>query len=327
MLPVDLAIVGAGPVGLAAGIEARRRGLAARLFDKGTITESIVRFPREVIFFSEARNVEIGGHPFVSTGPKPTRPEALKYYRRVAEVEGLDVRTYTTVTALAGEEGVFRLTLQDRLGNEAVQEAAFALIATGYYDRPNRLEVPGEALPHVRHRYDEAAPYWGREVAVVGGSNSAVETALDLYRGGARVTLVHRGPDVRPSVKYWLRPDFENRVREGSIRTVYDAEIEEITPRHLVVTRHGRREEVATDFVVVAIGYWAADELLRQAGARFDSERPVLSERFETSVAGLFVAGSAGFGTETRTVFIENGREHAALAVAEMARRRQGGSK
>ncbi|ADH64018.1 FAD-dependent pyridine nucleotide-disulfide oxidoreductase [Allomeiothermus silvanus DSM 9946] len=325
----DLIVVGAGPVGLAAAIEAKRAGLKAVVLERGTLLETIYRWPRETIFFSEAKNLEIGGHPFPAAGPKPTRREALQYYRRVAEVEGLEVRTYTEVTGIAGQEGNFTVLYQDREG-EGRMSARFVLVATGYYGNPNRLGVPGENLPHVRYGIEETLPYWNRTVVVLGGSNSAVETALDLYRGGAKVTVVHREGEIRPSVKYWLKPDFENRVKEGSIRLLLNAEVREITPTEVKIVQRSKDAEPAAfslraDFVVVLIGYRAVDRLLREAGARFagEDDAPVLSKAFETSIPGLFVAGSAGFGNDTRTVFIENGREHAQIAVREIAQRLQ----
>lgn len=325
----DVAIIGAGPVGLAAAIEAKRAGLEAVVLERGTLLETIYRWPRETIFFSEAKNLEIGGHPFPAAGPKPTRREALQYYRRVAEVEGLEVRTYTEVTGIAGQEGNFTVRYQDREG-EGRMSARFVLVATGYYGNPNRLGVPGENLPHVRYGIEETLPFWNRTVVVLGGSNSAVETALDLYRGGAKVTVVHREGEIRPSVKYWLKPDFENRVKEGSIRLLLNAEVREITPTEVKIVQHSKDAKPAAfslraDFVVVLIGYRAVDRLLREAGARFagEDDAPVLSKAFETSIPGLFVAGSAGFGNDTRTVFIENGREHAKIAVREIAQRMQ----
>lgn len=325
----DVAIIGAGPVGLAAAIEAKRAGLEAVVLERGTLLETIYRWPRETIFFSEAKNLEIGGHPFPAAGPKPTRREALQYYRRVAEVEGLEVRTYTEVTGIAGQEGNFTVRYQDREG-EGRMSARFVLVATGYYGNPNRLGVPGENLPHVRYGIEETLPFWNRTVVVLGGSNSAVETALDLYRGGAKVTVVHREGEIRPSVKYWLKPDFENRVKEGSIRLLLNAEVREITPTEVKIVQRSKDAEPAAfslraDFVVVLIGYRAVDRLLREAGARFagQDDAPVLSKAFETSIPGLFVAGSAGFGNDTRTVFIENGREHAKIAVREIAQRMQ----
>jgi thioredoxin reductase (NADPH) len=318
----DLIVVGAGPVGLSAAIEARRRGLSVLLLEKGTLLNTLYRWPRETVFFSEARNLEIGGHPFPSLAPKPTRREALVYYRRVAEAEGLEVRTYTEVTGIGGSEGNFSVRYRDREG-EGGLEARFVLVATGYYDNPNRLGVPGEHLPHVRYGIEETLSYWRQEVVVVGGSNSAVEAALELYRGGARVTVVHRAAEIRPRVKYWLKPDFENRVKEGSIRLLLGASVKEIGPRSLTLEHSGQTQTLPADFVIVHIGYRAVDGLLRQAGVRFDDQgdQPLLSAAYETSLRGLFVAGSAGFGSDTRTVFIENGREHARVAVAEIARR------
>jgi thioredoxin reductase (NADPH) len=318
----DLLIVGGGPVGLAAAIEARRRGLEALVLEKGTLCETIYRWPRETVFFSEAKNLEIGGYPFPSLSAKPTRREALVYYRRVAEAENLEVWTYTEVVRIEGSEGAFRLALRHR-GESSWVEGRYVLVATGYFGAPNRLGVPGEELPHVRYGIDETLPYWRQRVVVVGGSNSAVENALELYRGGAHVTVVHRDPEIRPSVKYWLRPDFENRVREGSIRLILRAEVVAITPKEVLL--RGDEETppaLPADYVLIHVGYRAVDGLLRQVGVRYEGDRPLLSPEGETSLPGLFVAGSAGYGTDTRSVFIENGREHARLAVAAIARRK-----
>ncbi|MCX7783407.1 MAG: YpdA family putative bacillithiol disulfide reductase [Meiothermus sp.] len=322
----DLVIVGAGPVGLAAAIEAKRANLKTVVLEKGTIVNTLYRWPRETVFFSEARNIEIGTHPFPSLTPKPTRREALQYYRRVAENEALDIRTYTEVTRLRPDLGQFKVGYRDRDGESELQ-TRFVLVATGYYDNPNRLGVPGEALPHVRYGLDETLPYWNQQVVVVGGSNSAVEAALELYRAGARVTLVHHAAEIRPRVKYWLKPDFDNRVKEGSIRLLLNAKVLEIAPRELVVEVKGPLSEVGAilrlpaDFVLVHIGYKAVDALLKAAQVEYRGDAPVLSKAYETSLKGLFVAGSAGFGSDTRTVFIENGREHAQKAVQEMADR------
>lgn len=317
---VDVLIVGAGPVGLAAGIEAKRRGLSHLILERGTVAETIYRFPRQMVFFSEAKNLEIGGHPLVAHGPKPTRLEALRYYQQVAEREGLRVLPYTEALRVEGEEGAFRVWARDRKGEKAFA-ARYVVLATGYFGNPNRLGVPGEELPHVLHRYEEAFPFFGQRVAVVGGSNSAVEVALDLYRGGARVALVHRGKWVRPSVKYWLLPDFENRVKEGSIKAVMEARVKAITPAGLVLERPQGEEFLEADFVLVQIGYRAEDHLLRRAGVRYEGEKPWLSPEWETSRKGLFAIGSSAFGPDTRTVFIENGREHARVAIAAIARR------
>ncbi|GIW24179.1 YpdA family putative bacillithiol disulfide reductase [Meiothermus sp.] len=320
----DLVIVGAGPVGLAAAIEAKRANLKAVVLEKGTIVNTLYRWPKETVFFSEAKNIEIGGHPFPSLYPKPTRREALQYYRRVAENEELDIRIYTEVIGIHPDRGHFRVDYRDRDG-EGTLQSRFVLVATGYYDNPNRLGVPGEELPHVRYGLDETLPYWKQHVVVIGGSNSAVEAALELYRAGAKVRVVHHAAEIRPRVKYWLKPDFENRVKEGAIGLLLNTRVLEITPREVVVLEKGEGagavRRLQADFVLVHIGYKAVDELLRRVGVEFQGDAPLLSETYETSIRGLFVAGSAGFGSDTRTVFIENGREHALKAVGEMADR------
>ncbi|GGM95435.1 thioredoxin reductase [Thermus composti] len=320
---VDVLVVGAGPVGLCAALWAKRFGLSHLVLERGTVAETIYRFPRDMVFFSEGKNIEIGGHPLVSQGPKPTRKEALLYYQKVAEREGLAIRTHTEVLAIRGREGAFQVLARDRLGEKAFA-ARYVVVATGYFGNPNRLGVPGEELTHVFHRYEEAAYFFGREVAVVGGSNSAVEAALELYRGGAKVTLVHRGRWVRPSVKYWLLPDFENRVKEGSIKAVMEAEVEAITEEGLWLRRPSGRAFLPADFVLVQIGYRAEDRLLKEAGVVYEGEKPRLSPEWETSVPGLFAVGSCAYGPETRSVFIENGREHAQKALAAIAARVRG---
>ncbi len=328
---VDVAVIGAGPVGLAAAIGGKRAGLRVRVVDRGTLVNTIARFPTDMTFFSEGRNIEIAGHPMIHAGSKPTRKEALAYYRRVTEVAGVDVRTFSEVTGIEGQAGEFRLALRPVAGGpqrpETTLQARAVIVATGYFDCPERLEVPGEDLAHVTCRYGDCSRYWGNRVAVIGGSNSGVETALELFRGGATVTLIHRNSEIRPSVKYWLKPDFEHRVREGSIDVLHNASIRFITPEAVVADVGGQRHDVAADFVIVLIGYRANDRLLRDAGATFtaDGERPVLSDCHETSVRGLYAIGSAGFGRDTRTVFIENGRHHAAAAIEGILRQFAGG--
>ncbi len=324
----DLVIIGAGPVGLAAAIEARRANIRTVVLEKGTLVNTIYRWPKETIFFSEARNIEIGGHPFPALAPKPTRREALQYYRRVAENEELEIRTYTEATSIRPDLGRFKVGYRDRDGESELQ-TRFVLVSTGYYDNPNRLGVPGENLPHVRYGLDENLPYWNQKVVVVGGSNSAVEAALELYRAGAKVTVIHHEAEIRPRVKYWLKPDFDNRVKEGSIKLLLNATVREITQREVVVEVKAQPTEgnpilrLPCDFVLINIGYKAVDALLRASKVEYQGDAPLLSEAYETSLKGLFVAGSAGFGSDTRTVFIENGREHAKKAVQEIAYRLQ----
>lgn len=197
----------------------------------------------------------------------------------------------------------------------------YVIVATGYFHNPNKLEVPGEELPHAHHRYVEAARYFGCEVAVVGGSNSGLEAALDLFRGGAQVTLVHRGQDLRPTVKYWLLPDFQNRVAEGGIEALFQTTVTAITPEGLELQQAGNRSFLPAHFVFVLVGYRAADGLLREVGVRYLGDKPQLSESYETSVPGLFVVGSCAFGGDTSSVFIEDGREHARLAVEAIVSR------
>jgi len=317
---VDVAIVGAGPVGLAAALEAERHGLGATLFEARRPAASIEGFPARMPFFSEARKIEIGGRPLAVLGAKPTREEALVYYRRIAEGLRRPLLHGTRVTAVEGEQGAFRVRFQGARGAGEVW-ARTVVVATGYFFNPRRLGVAGEELPMVRYGYRDALEHWGECVVVVGGSNSAVEAALDLWRAGARVTLVHRGARVRPGVKYWLRPDFENRVAEGSITARFSTRVLGFEPGLVRVAGPRGEETIAADRAIVLIGYRADDALLRSAGVRFEGGRPRLSETFETSVPGLFALGSAGYGEDTRTVFIENGREHAHTAMRAIARR------
>lgn len=317
----DVSIVGAGPVGLACALESKRRGLRTVVLEKGALGDSIRRWPEDTLFFSEAKNIEIGGYPLVTTNAKPSRREALHYYRKVAEAEGLEVITHAAVETLHDRGDAFELTYTGHQGRQML-ESRFVIVATGYFDRPNTLGVPGEDLPHVTYHYREPIQYWKKRVTVVGGSNSAMENALDLYRNGAQVTVVHRGEQMRETVKYWLAPDFQNRVREGSIRAEFGATVESIHPDKVVLRREDRRIELLSDFVLINAGFSAMDDLLQQMAVRYEGDKPVLSGEYESSHPGLFVAGSAGFGGDTRSVFIENGREHAARVAEALARRK-----
>ncbi len=320
----DLIVVGAGPVGLEAAILAKKADLNVLILEKGTLVNTIFGWPNETTFFSEAKNIEIGGHPFPSLAPKPTRREALQYYRRVAEIEALNIRTYVEVLELNKNLGNWDVTAKVR-GEKIVFKSKNVLIATGYFDNPNKLGVPGEELPHVAFGMTETLKYWNQDVAIIGGSNSAVETALDLYRAGARVTVIHHDAEIRPRVKYWLKPDFDNRVAEGSIRLELNANVVAVRANVLEIQRIGESPitKIPADFVLVHVGYHAVDTLLKGAKVQYSGDAPVLSSDFESSAKGLFVAGSAGFGSDTRTVFIENGREHARKAVQEIVYRSQ----
>lgn len=316
----DVAIIGAGPVGLAAAIACRRAGLNGIVIEKGALVESIRRWPEDTTFFSEGKNIEIGGYPIVTTQQKPGRREAIHYYRKVAEREQLQILTHSKVTEISRGEYAYHIAYEQYQGAQTLS-ARYVIVATGYFDRPNRLGVPGEELPHVSYHYREPIDYWNKLVTIIGGSNSAVENALDLYRNGAKVTVIHRGDSMRDTVKYWLTPDFNNRVKEGSIQTEFNARVVEIKAHEVIIDREGERYHVPTDFVLINAGFSAVDWPLRALGAEFKGDKVVLDEHYETTVPGLFIAGSAGFGRDTRSVFIENGREHAEVVAAEIARR------
>lgn len=318
---LDLVIVGAGPIGLEAAIRAKRAGLRYRVIEKGALVNAIFRYPTYMTFFTTSERLEIGGHPLVTASDKPTRKEALDYYRKVAHAEALEIDAFTEVTDLSREPDGFTLALRGQDGTERTLRSRFVALATGYFDHPNRLGIPGEERPHVSHYYDEAHPYYRRDVVIVGAGSSAADAALDLHRGGARVTLVHRGDDFRHSLKYWIRPNIENRVKEGSITAHFGAVVQRIEADHVVVRKAERELTVPADRVFLLTGYHASDALLRRVGADVDADSLAarLDERFQTTVPGLYCVGSAGFGHRTSDVFIENGLVHAARAIDDIA--------
>jgi len=324
--PLDALIVGAGPIGLEAAIAAKRAGLRAAVLEQGAIVHAIANYPTYMTFFTTSERLEIGGHPLVTAGDKPTRKEALDYYRKVVANEGLDVRTFTRVTGIALEGDGF--AVHTERGAEPLRARA-VLLATGYFDDPNSLDVPGADLAHVSTRYREAHPEFGRDVVIVGGGSGAADAALDLHRHGARVTMVHRGADFKRSLKYWIRPNLENRVKEGSIRAVFHARVAEITPDRVVVDRTPpgeptERLKLPADRVLLLLGYRADPALLLAAGAEVDPATAVATvdpATRETTVPGLYAIGSAGQGGRTSDVFIENGLPHARAAVAHLALR------
>ncbi|HET9605043.1 MAG TPA: YpdA family putative bacillithiol disulfide reductase [Gemmatimonadales bacterium] len=303
-------IAGAGPIGLACGISAKRRGRDPLLVDAGAIANSIFHYPVGMTFFTTPERLEIGGHPIVSAGAKPTREEALKYYRGVARAEELRIRTFTRLRDAKRERDVIRCVLESRAGLEALT-CDVLVLATGYFEQANRLDVPGEDLPHVHHYFDDAHVGAGLDVVVIGGKNSAVEAALQLYRAGARVTLVYRGSTLKPSVKYWLRPDFENRVKAGEISARFGAEVLRIEPEDVVIRNAGGGEErLRADRVYALIGFQPDFALFRKIGIELDDDgRPTINPAtLETNVPGVYMAGSIVAGTKISEVFIENGR-------------------
>jgi len=314
---LDLAVIGAGPCGLAVGVAAKRAGLTCTLYDKGAVVASLLRYPLYMSFFSTAEKLEIGV-PFVTAGDKPTRREALAYYRKVSEHFELDVRQYHTVRRVVRRAGSFEVQAEHpgMSAPEAV-ESRHVVFATGYFESPNRLGVPGEELPNVSHFFTEAHPYWQQRVVVVGGGNSAVETALELCRVGAEVTMVHFLGDFDRGVKPWVLPDITNRVKEGRVRVRWCSRVVEIGPSHVVVRREpdGDSETIPADFVLALTGYTADLTLLRSVGVSVDEASGVplhSSATMETNVPGVYIAGVLASGFDANKIFIENGREHGA---------------
>lgn len=303
-------IVGAGPIGLACAISAKRRGLDPLVVDAGALANSIANYPVGMVFFTTPERLEIGGHPLVCAGPKATREEALKYYRGVARAEAIRVRTYARLVTAARRDDGIHCQLATRLGSSQVVCDRLVL-ATGYFDHPNVLGVPGEDLPHVSHYFDDPHLGYGQDVVVIGGKNSAVEAALQLFRAGARVTLVHRGTEFPRTVKYWLRPDIENRIKAGEIAARLGATVTEITPCDVAITRAGEPERLPADRVYALIGFHPDFALLRQIGVRLEeaSGKPDLDPAtLQTNVPGVHLAGSLTAGRKLSEVFIENGR-------------------
>ena len=324
-MPVrDVIIVGAGPSGLAAAITAKQHNLDYQVIEQGVLVNSIFRFPPTMVFFTTPELLEIGGIPFMSPFDKPTRAEALNYYRKVVDKYDLLIAYEETVTSISREDdGVFAIESTSARGVTRVRHARHVVLSIGYFDRPVMLGIPGEDLPHVHHFYSEAHPYYRQRVVIVGGGNSAAESALELYRSGAHVTVVHRHAELKSTIKYWVRPDIDNRIREESIAARFSTNVTEIRPSSIVVKGPGGTEEIAADAVFLLTGYRADSDLMARAGVEFGARNAPHhnAETFETNVPGLFVAGGAIAGDDTGTVFIENGRFHGAKIVEVIAAR------
>ena len=325
-MPVrDLLIVGAGPSGLATAIAAKQHGLDYVIVEKGVLVNSIFNFPPLMVFFTTPELLEIGGLPLVTPYDKPTRLEALRYYRRVVDIFGLQISFHEEVQQIDLEsDGTFTVTTKSR-GGTRVRQARAVVLAIGYYDLPNYLGVPGENLPHVFHYYSEAHQYYRQRVVVVGGKNSAAEASLELFRAGVHVTLVHRRAALGDSIKYWVRPDIDNRIKEGSIAARFESRVVEIRPTEVVIEHHGTQESLPAEAVFLLTGYHADAELMRRAGIECDPETlsPTLNpETFESNVPNLFIAGGAVAGRNTGNIFIENGRFHGERIIKILADRR-----
>ena len=311
----DLLCIGAGPTGLATAIEAKRAGLRPLVMDKGCLCNSIFHYPKNMVFFTTPELIEIGDLPMVCAGEKPTRAEALKYYRKCAEHDQLELRLYETVLNVAGANERFVILTQETSGARNRYHARKLVIATGYYDLPNLLGVPGENLPQVSHYYNEPHPWWRKNVVVIGGKNSAAEAALDLFRAGARVTLVHRNAELGSTIKYWVRPDIENRLKAGEITGLLNTRVTRIEPQQVWVTNSDGNGEraIPADAVFTLTGYHPDFEFLRGLGIALDpaSNRPAMNpETHEGNVPGIYLAGVVIGGNKTGEIFIENGRFH-----------------
>jgi thioredoxin reductase (NADPH) len=324
----DVLIIGAGPAGLAAAIAAKRRNLRALVLEKGGLVNSLQYYPTHMVYFTTPELLEIGGLPFVTPYEKPTRHESLRYYRRVTDTFDLPIALHEPVTALrARPDGMFDVTSEPRHASEPVHRIARAIvIATGAYDVPNEMGVPGEHLPHVSHYYRDAHPHYRQQVLIVGGKNSAAEAALELYRSGVKVTIVHRHAALGEGIKYWVKPDIENRILEGSVRALFNSHVVEITPTHVVVQGPEGRTREKADAVLLMTGYRSDTTLLSMAGAKIDTAigAPVHNpETFETTVRNLFLAGAVVAGQQSGRIFIENGRFHGEVVIEEIAKRLQ----
>ncbi len=315
----DVIIIGAGPIGLACGIEAKKAGLKYQIIDKGCLVNSLYNYPLNMTFFSTSDRLEIGGVPFISHGNKPNRFEALEYYRRVCSSQDLNVRLYEPVLEVKPGNGTHEVvTTRGRYQTGAV------VLAMGFYDIPYMMGVPGEDLPKVRHYYDEPHPYFKQKIIVVGAANSAVDVALETYRKGAEVTMVIREPELLPSVKYWVKPDIENRIKEGTIKAYFNSEIKAIRADAVdIITPEGPMT-LENDFVLAMTGYKPNFDFMEQIGIAFQDDpmhTPVYDEDTnESNVPGIYLAGVVCGGLKTNKWFIENSRVHAERIIANLIR-------
>jgi len=315
---VDLLIIGAGPIGLATGIEAKKAGISHVIVDKGCLVNSLYKYPKNMTFFSTSDRLEIGDVPFISHNPKPTRSEALEYFRRVTTSWELNTRLYESVEEVEKNGNGFEIQT-----SKTKYQARNIVLATGFYDLPYLLNVPGEELPKVRHYYDEPHPYFDMKVIVVGSSNSAVDVALETYRKGAKeVTMVIREPEIGNTVKYWVRPDIENRIKEGTIKAYFNSNIVEIKEDSVEIETPDGAIKLENDFVLAMTGYQPNFEFLNKLGVEIGTDEfrtPIYNEQtMESSSAGVYLAGVICGGLKTNTWFIENSRVHAGLIVRDL---------
>jgi thioredoxin reductase (NADPH) len=326
----DVLVIGAGPTGLACAIDAQKEGLRVILVDKGCLCNSLFHYPAHMTFFTTPELLEIGNMPFSSPNQKPTRSEALEYYRKVSEHYSLDVRQYHHVDRVSGADGDFTVHTTDRFGRAQDFRAKKLIVSTGYYDLPNYLGIPGEDLNKVHHYYDEPHPYFGLNVLVIGGKNSAAIAALDLWRHGAKVTLVHRGQAMHRHVKYWILPDITNRIANGEITAHFASTVKQIAEDTVTLNTPQGELTVANDFVFALTGYHPDFDFLERMGVTLDQDNsrcPVCNAAtLESNVKGIYMAGVVVAGERTNEIFIENGRFHGALIARDLAVKLRGKS-
>ena len=316
----DIAVVGAGPCGLGVGVAARQQNVSCILFDKASVVSAISRYPTHMTFFSTAEKLELGGVPFIAQGDKPNRREALRYYQRMVRNFGLDVHQYESVERIEPDTE-FVLHTRQKDGTTRSWRARNVVIATGYLDTPVLMNIPGEQLPHVRHYYKEGSPYFDQHCIVIGAGNSAVDAALDLYRWGAHITLVHFADTLDPGVKPWILPDINNRIKSGDIAALWRSRVVEIKPSSVIIHSEvsGQTIEVPADFVFAMTGFRPDPTLLRSLGAHVDEVTGIPAHdptTMQTNVPGVFIAGVIAAGLNANKIFIENGREHGAKIVS-----------
>jgi thioredoxin reductase (NADPH) len=319
----DVAVVGAGPTGLACAIELQRRGISNVLFDKGCVVNSLYHYPTNMVFFTTPELLEIGDIPMTSLNEKPGRTEALKYYRRVADHYGLNVHQYERVLGIDGSDGDFTVRTETVRSERFSYSVKKVILATGYYDIPNRLDVPGEELPKVIHYYKEPHPFYNQDVLVVGAKNSAAIAALDLFWTGARVTMVIRGAAISSNVKYWIKPNIENRIKSGEVKAYFHSSVKEIRPDEVMLNTPEGQVTLKNDYVLAMVGYRPDFEFMARHGVHLDpaTNRPILDmETLESERKGFYLAGVIVAGTHTNEIFIENGRFHGKLIAEAISR-------
>ena len=328
MNTIDIAVIGAGPCGLGVGVAAKAQNVSCVLFDRANVVSAISRYPTHMTFFSTAEKLELGGVPFIAQADKPTRREALRYYQRIVRTFDLDVRQYEEVVTIE-RSGDFTLHTRRKDGTTATWRARNVVIATGYLDTPVLMNIPGEDLPHVKHYYKEGHPYFDQNCVVIGAGNSAVDVALDLYRWGARPTLVHFADVLDPGVKPWILPDIMNRIKSGEIPVRWRSRVVEVRSNRVVLLSEdtGERSDLPADFVFAMTGFRPDPRLLLSLGARVDTETGIPAHdptTMQTNVPGVFIAGVIAAGLNANKIFIENGREHGPKIVTTVQRGTKG---